>query len=95
MALLFASFASTVMVAVLLPSVEIDAALVETPILATLLLPGFVVLLQVDVVLLLLPPVRLPQPLLPPQPANASATTKKAIIDASVRMFLLPEILTQ
>jgi hypothetical protein len=40
------------------------------------------------------PPLKLPQPLLPPQPASARVSTNRAIIDASVRMFLLPEILT-
>jgi hypothetical protein len=97
MALLFASFASTVMVAVLLPSVEMDGALVVTLTLATLAVPPGL-LLQVDVVVEppppALDPVKLPQPLDPPQPANASVSTKRAMIDASVRMFLLPEFLT-
>jgi hypothetical protein len=99
-ALLFASFASTVIVAELLPSAGIEAALLDTVKVATFEVgggvvppPPLVLVPQLPAVLplLVLPLVTLPQPLSPPQPARARVTTNTAIIDASVRMFLLPE----
>jgi hypothetical protein len=93
-ALLFASFASTVMVAVLLPSVGIDVALLETSRLETpAVVPPLVLVVQlvVVVVVVVVPPVSLLQPLSPPQPARESVIANKTIIEASVRIVLLPE----
>lgn len=101
------------MVAVLLPSVGMDPALVDTVneaavgvlledelledelLLADELLleDEWVQLLVVDVLPPVVPPLKLPQPsLLPlPQPASARVSTNRAMIDTSLRMFLLPE----
>jgi hypothetical protein len=88
-ALLFASFASTVIVAELLPSVGIVAALLVMVNEAGTVEVGPVVPVpHEDVLPPPVPPVKLPQPLSPPQPASASsAMADKTNIEASLRMF--------
>jgi hypothetical protein len=106
-------FASTVIVAVLLPSAGIDVTLLVTAkvdaveVVVVVLVPVPVVPAPVVVpvpvsldvqvspvpvdVVVVVPLVRVLQPLLPPQPANARVAASRTIIEASVRMFLLPE----